>query len=573
MKHMKKLMALVIAAVMILAMGVTVFAQDKATGMGGDATITIENASKGDTYKVVKLFDATITDPASDAIAYTGTIPTALANFFDKDSAGNITLKRITDENGKKPGEEGYVETFYTLTADDYATMKTWADGVSDTDTTYLNVSETSDGSALNFTGLKYGYYVICSTQGALVTVDSTNKNVTVRDKNTKVPTAKKDVTPAHVSIGDTVTYTATFDAPNYLEKTSTDSSTSEQVVSYIIEDTLPSFLGEVTVTSIKIVHTPGQDAVPDNPETPDIDESKAAVPEDATTLTVNATTNQFSSKKIEIPWVNETVPTQDHKYTSLYKNGSQIVITYTAIVTAEANVGAGNVNKVSLKPQVDRGEGKEPFSTTDQWNDTATIYTHAAALQKKANSEEGNNLAGAEFSFKGLVVTGEPGFYTVVSYDKSAGAADGTVMKCDSNGKLVIAGIDADSTTPVVLTGKETKAPDGYNKLEGTFDLRTIVMSSDTTTTHGEKTTYYDANGNIVDEKVSDDLTTTRTEITAISDIPTTGIQKIVNKQGTELPSTGGIGTTIFYIVGGVLVVAAVIFLALRKRSSSKAK
>ena len=560
-KTMKRLMALAVAMIMVLAMSLPVFAQEKATGMGGDATITIGNASKGDTYKIVKLFDATITNPASTAIAYTGTIPAALANFFEKDTAGNVTLKRIADSNGKKPGEEGYVDTFYTLTADDFAAMKTWADGVAGSDTTYPNFSQESDGSALNFTGLKYGYYVICSTQGALVTVDSTNKDVTVRDKNTKVPTADKEVTPAHVSIGDTVTYTATFDAPNYLDNETT--KVSEPVVSYVIEDTLPAFLGSVAITSVKVVHTPAKDAVGTQGE----EGYEPAVAEDATDLSTSYSAFD-ASKRIEIPWVKENVPTTDHKYTHLYKNGSQIVITYTATVTADANVGAGNVNKVSLKPQVDRGNGKEPYSEQDKWNDEATIYTHAAALQKKANSEDGSNLAGAEFSFKGLIVTGVPGFYTVVSYDKSDSAADGTVMKCDSDGKLVIAGIDADSETAVTLTGKETKAPDGYNKLEGTFDLTTTVMASETTTTHGEKTTYYDADGNIVDEQVTGGSSKTRNEITAISDIPATSIQKVVNKQGTELPSTGGMGTTIFYVIGGILVLAAAIILISRRKA-----
>ena len=142
--------------------------------------------------------------------------------------------------------------------------------------------------------------------------------------------------------------------------------------------------------------------------------------------------------------------------------------------------------------------------------------------------------------------------------------------MKCDANGKLVIAGIDADSETAVVLTGKETKAPDGYNKLEGTFDLTTIVMSSETTTTHGEKTTYYDADGNIVDEQVTGGSSKTRNEITALDEVPAASIQKVVNKQGTELPSTGGIGTTIFYVIGAILVLGAGILLVTRRRMNA---
>ena len=539
MKHLRKLLVVMIAFVFAFGTSVTAFAQEEATGAGGDAVITIENAAKGVTYKVVKLFDATITSPPSDAITYTGTIPAALANFFESGDAG-ITLKRIPDASGKNPGDEGYVDTYYQMTPDDFATMKTWADGIAAGDATYPSYTAVSQGDELKFTGLKYGYYVICSTQGALVTVDSTNKDVTVIDKNPTKPSAEKTVAPEHVSVGQTVTYTATFDTANYLNNPT--SGKPEQIVSYIIEDTLPAFLGRVTVTSVTI----GGTAVDPAP--------------------------QFVDKKIEIPWVNETVPTQDHKYTSTYDNGAEIIVTYTATVTADADVGKGNVNTISLKPQVDRGTGKVPYQDRDEWNDSATIYTHAAALQKKAGSEDGDNLAGAEFRFKGLVVSGGPGFYTVVSYDPDPATTElGTIMKCDENGKLVIAGIDADNTTPVVLVGTETKAPEGYNQLAGTFNLTTTVMSEQTATVHGEKTTYYDPDGNIIDEEVTGGTTITRNEITSFTDIPAANIQKIVNKTGTELPETGGIGTTMFYIFGGLLVVGAGIVLVSRNRKVSE--
>jgi len=221
--------------------------------------------------------------------------------------------------------------------------------------------------------------------------------------------------------------------------------------------------------------------------------------------------------------------------------------------------------------PNVDRGEGEKPYQDEDEWNDTEEVFTHAAALQKKANSADGDNLAGAEFSFKGLTVTGVPGFYTVVSYDKSENAADGTVMKCDANGKLVIAGIDADSATAIKLVGTETKAPEGYNKIVGTFELTTTVMATTTTTTHGSRKTWYDAQGNIVDEEVTGGSSIERTEITAISDIPAASIQPVVNKQGTELPSTGGMGTTLLYVGGSILVILAAVLLITKRRMNAE--
>ena len=139
--------------------------------------------------------------------------------------------------------------------------------------------------------------------------------------------------------------------------------------------------------------------------------------------------------------------------------------------------------------------------------------------------------------------------------------------MKCDANGKLVIAGINADSDNPIKLIGTETKAPDGFNKLPGTFELTTIVMSTETTTTHGSQTTYYDADGNIVDVETEGGTSITRNDITAISEIPAASIQPVVNNKGSELPSTGGIGTTMFYVIGAVLVIGAGVILISRRR------
>ena len=79
--------------------------------------------------------------------------------------------------------------------------MKAWAEGQSAT------ASAVSDGSVLEFTNLKYGYYVVTTTQGAAVTVASTQPNATIYDKNTTVPKElTKSVSSDNVKIGETVT-------------------------------------------------------------------------------------------------------------------------------------------------------------------------------------------------------------------------------------------------------------------------------------------------------------------------------------------------------------------------------
>ena len=545
MKHFKKMMALALAMVMVLAMSLPVFAQTQAySGTDGDgATITVNNPARGETYKIYKLFDATVSENGDIAYQSTAAIPAGLASFFTKDANNNISPAPSicvydTEDPTKVVGTK--------MTDELKAALETWANSAA------VTAQAVSDGDELEFTGLPYGYYVMTTTHKsdavgdaeakAAISVTSTKPNATINDKNVNVPSAKKEADDESYSVGDTVTYTATFDAPNYMEKEGGSDGESEQVVSYTITDTLPSFLSNVAISSVK-VKQPGV----------------------AADVTVSGITGFDSNGQIEVPWVNETVPTSDHKYTSTYKAGSQIIVTYTATLTSAAKVGAANENKVSIMPNVDRGNGKEPYQEEDEWNDTESITTHAAALIKTDGSTA---LTGAKFKFKGLTLTGEGGIYTVVSYDPNGAADSGTEVEVGSDGKIIIGGIDKALT----LVATETKAPEGYNQLTGTFNVPTIQMATTTTTTWGSSTTYYDADGNVVDHEVDggSSTTTTNGKYASISDIPADSITEVVNQKGTELPSTGGIGTTIFYVIGAILVLGAGILLVTRRRMNA---
>ena len=173
--------------------------------------------------------------------------------------------------------------------------------------------------------------------------------------------------------------------------------------------------------------------------------------------------------------------------------------------------------------------------------------------------------LAGATFQFKGLVAsqTAE-GVYTVTSYNASAtdytGASDLTV---GSNGKLYIIGLDK----VVTLTGKETVAPNGYNLLTSEFQLPAATALSKKVI---KKTGYaeYDTKGNLVkwEEETFENATLETQDLTAIDPYKI----QVENNKGTELPHTGGIGTTIFYILGGLLVVGAAVILVARRKASN---
>ena len=505
---MKKILALVIALMMVLAT-MSVFAQEKALDPADadNASITIMNPANGETYTLYKLFDATVDmttatgDPAvTDNIAYQGTIPESLSAYFET----------ITGADGS---------TDYVKLKDDadvdalFEALETWAESATAT------VSEESNGDeTLAFTGLPYGYYVVLTTHKdtttskAAITVDSTRPNAQIYDKNeTQIINEGKESNGESYSIGDTITYTAKFLTTNYTGS----GADAKKVYKYVIEDTLPEFLSDVKITSITI----GGDPWPDAPTT-------------------------FTNKQITIPWVDATDDS------SLYANGAEIVVTYTATLTSTVNVNAGNKNTISITPyDKDDEPSEEPFEESNE------ITTYAAAIKKTDGTKA---LAGAKFKAYGLTVEKTAdGIYTVVSYD-SKSTELGTEMSTDADGKLYIIGLGEDVKLSVV----ETEAPAGYNKLEDATAVPAQVLETEVYKESG--TRYYDANGNLVAEESSS--TTSKTVEKNLDELDAKGIE-IVNEAGAQLPATGGIGTTIFYVAGSLMALAAAILLVTRRR------
>ena len=509
--NMKKLASLLLAMVLVLAMAVPAMATEVATGKGGNASITIANASKGITYKVYKLFDASVTGDNDGSIVYTGTIPDSLTIYF-------------TEVNGYIVATDAAKNTSGDLSAEAIAAMTEWAK------TATVTATGEGQGDALVFTGLEYGYYVITTTQGTAISVDSTNPNVTIYDKNSTEPDITKSVNDADVDIGQTVTYTATATTSNYLG----EGSAAKKVTKYEITDTLPEFLKDVKVTSITI----GGAAYTVNGEVPQF----ANVDDDA-------------ELEIIIPWVNADGD-------SLYANGAEIVVTYTATVTDKAVVDGttGNINVVTLKAYVEDGDDEDdkddPWDKT--WSDDEVIFTYAGALQKV--DENKKPLAGAKFAALGLTVEKvSDGVYRVVSYDPTS-TVYGNEMETDAQGQLVILGLSSDSK----LTVKETVAPAGYNILVNTTTITPVKTGEEIKAT--AQTIYYDANGNVTATETSTKYEKTTYNVNLLK----TAIV-VVNQAGTELPETGGMGTTMLYVGGGILVLGAVILLITRKRMTAK--
>ena len=238
------------------------------------------------------------------------------------------------------------------------------------------------------------------------------------------------------------------------------------------------------------------------------------------------------------------------------------VVIEYTAVLTSTTNINASDTNTITLQPYVDNDTGTEGGDPWDEtWEDTAEITTYAAAIKKV--DQDGNALAGAIFTIQGLSVEKvEDGVYRVVSYDPESDK-ESTELATDNQGKLYIVGLDKD----VKLTVTEFKAPDGYNKLTETEELTPQVLNKTIYETSGDR--YYDKDGNLVSQSSAE--TTTTTVKKNLEDLDVAALE-IVNNKGTLLPSTGGIGTTIFYIVGAILVIGAGVILVTKKRMSKEA-
>ena len=528
MKAFKRLFALVAALAMVLGMTTTVFASDDDEPTPAPApayqtfekgSITVENAANGEKYYAVKALDATVSE---DGINYLEPIPTELEGVIE-----------VKTENGYQ-----FIDKIAGVSDDDWqAAMRAYANAHQSEWTPADGLPCT--GNSVKFEDLDVGYYVIISTYAKDGEDETTNKvsagstfsegdaphtaDGVVYEKNSVEIVVTKTSEDSY-TIGDTVEYTATFNGLNYYGT----GATAEIVKNYIVQDTLPEFLADAEVTKIVI----GTD------EYEDSDLSEANFP---------GVTTFGTSKEFTIPWATET----DGVWTSKYANGTEIQITYTATLTDIVKVDGevGNKNIIDIIPETPEGR-KEPYEAHKE------IFTYAAAL-KKTDGEK--TLAGAKFKFKGLVLdpaTG--GTYTVVSYDPNGTYDDATEVEVGEDGMLYIIGLASD----VKLTGKETVAPKGFNLLTTEFELEPQMLGHEIWSEAGEKE--FDAEGNLVSQSSS---TSQKVVVDkTITDLDPEALE-IVNQAGPELPSTGGIGTTLFYVIGTMLVLGAGVVLVTKRR------
>lgn len=542
MKHIKKLASLLLALVMVLSLAVTAFADEPTT-----YSITINNSTAGHTYEAYQIFTGDLaTNEAGNKV---------LSNIVwgsGVSEAGKTALQNKYDTAEAKSAA-GVAEALTTANAEQFA--KDVASYLTST-----KVTSTYDASSKSYTisGLAAGYYLVKDKDGSLTDkgdayteyIVEVVGNVTA-DPKSDVPKVEKKVKDTNDSTGvtsgwqDSADYDIGDSVPFQLKATLANNVSSYTTYKVVFHDTLSKGL-----TLNATYGEGGQNAnVVTSGVTVKVGDADA---DKAANFVITAVKNTDGTTTL-------TVSCDDVKALGA-GNSSVITVEYTAKLNENAVLGsAGNPNEVYLEYSNNPNKSEHGNNETGETpKDVVIVFTYKTIINKV--DSENKPLTGAAFKLEKLI-KGKDG-----AADTWTTVKEFTVDETTTS--FTFSGLDDGQYK---LT--ETKTPVGYNTIdpiyfviEATHDETADALALKTLNAY-----LTDANGNKQtemkdSESVNIDLGTV--DLTAGS-ITTT----VVNKSGSELPSTGGIGTTIFYVLGGVLVLAAVVLLVTKKRMSGAEK
>ena len=562
MKGMKKLASLLLVIVMVFSMTITAFAKE-GTNAGTKGKITIDNAVEGETYTIYQIFklesfnDSTpeVEPDADGAYAYT----------IAKDSPWYAFVTTGFGNEFVKVDERGYVTWVEGKSAADFASAAiTYIKEVNSDNIDNNNISNAGSKVAekdaekvkdVVFTDLSLGYYLLDSSLGTLCSLNTTNPDVTIREKN-EVPSIDKDVKEVEwkdetdgkdnnnendANIGDTVEFRVTIKIPsvtldgNIPEKVENSDYAGAQ--NYVLHDKMADGLTfnptsiSITIGDKEVSEFNYAIKVADKLDT----DSKYVTPED-------------SECTFEIHFKDE--------FLNSLTDSTEVVVTYTAVVNENAVIAdKGNKNSAQLTyGDESYTEWSETvtyvwefgvFKYTNHPNNKKTPLTNAVFSLYKSEGTDENSKAVYSDPVN-LVITDTANTYRVCTKaecdhkddeDKSTHLTEITTTE---TGSFKIEGLDA-ATYYLV----EEKAPNGYNVLR-----KPVKVTIDH---EGSLTAVYEE--------------TVNSETVGGSN----NVIEVENHSGVELPSTGGMGTTIFYILGAILVIGAAILLITRKRMSNE--
>lgn len=507
MKLAKRFLTVGVALALTLGLNIPAFA----------ATITVDNAVDGETYTAYKLFDVTHgvgadgeLNTADDTYAYY-TSSEALKNALEGANAG-LTFK-------KAEGTGNWYVSGEVDAATLAAYINTHWDSTFEALLTAAGNGIASNSKASINTGDQTGYFFVDSSLGSLCILKTADADVTVEEKNS-LPSITKTVQEDRTGeYGKTATIDGEVDTIYYKLTVNTGTGYANLGTGvdsdYTITDALPA----------GIAYNVGSIALPEGwtEYSEETENGDYTVSYDADTHTL-------------------TIVLKASKLAMLGKN-TNIEITYNANakgVVGNLAVGTGHQNNVTLKYKNQTMTDKAVVKTYDLGTSTS------GATITKVDGSNNTPLAGVKFVLSKTVPAeseGKPTTKTVYATFDQNNYLTGWVdrqdqaieLVTDSKGNIKAEGLDADT---YILT--ETETLPGYNLLNDTITV-------------------------VIDESGNETYKLTSSTNDALKDKIT-----VVNEAGSQLPTTGGMGTTVLYIAGAVLVLGAGITLVVRRRMNS---
>lgn len=531
-KAMKKLMAALLAVAMVCAMAIPAFADSSSSTSTAAVTMyTITAPNNGHIYEIYQIFTGT---PFTDAT----TNQTTLSDIkWGKNAASSYTIGTAVDKT--------ILNTLSGLTSETSILNEV---------KNYVDLTDIPAFTAWYGTSASVpaGYYLIKDedTVGlashTLYLVEVIDHNITITPK-TDAPSVEKKVQEntkyqtdltygtgyndtADYHIGDMVPFKLIGRIPDMSHYTT---------YNYVFHDTLSKAFDAPAESNIKV----------------SLSDSKATLGTDidSTLYTVGVITDAAGETTITVSFANlkSVIGVAKDKY---------IVVSYSAKLNEKASIGQGtpgNTNKVYLE------YSNNPNGTGTGWTpvDTVIVFTYELDVTKVDGQDASKKLENAKFKLLDSTKTKYAKVdKTTNKFIEWTNEADATELVSDVTGLFKVIGLD-DGTYFL----KETMAPSGYNTLADPIEL---VITADTS--NGQNALGAVTELTTIDVTVGNDPSASGATTAGNSATGTVNIT-VENNRGTTLPGTGGIGTTIFYVIGGGLMVAAAILLITKKRMENR--